>query len=70
MTGADDRAEEFRPPTALESAVHALGADTVRYPVDYIMLPMRGGIRLAPSSSGCALKAAIPPACTHAGRSR
>jgi predicted acyl esterase len=31
MTGADDRPEEFRPPTALESAVRALGADTIRY---------------------------------------
>jgi len=41
MTGADDRPEEFRPPTALESAVRALGADTIRYRVDYIMLPMR-----------------------------
>lgn len=47
MTGADDRPEEFRPPTALESAVRAVGADTIRYQVDYIMLPMRDGIRLA-----------------------
>ena len=47
MTGADDRPEQFRPPTALESAVRALGADTIRYRVDYIMLPMRDGIRLA-----------------------
>src|SRR5215475_7294658 len=47
MTGADYRPEEFRPPTALESAVRALGADTIRYRVDYIMLPMRDGIRLA-----------------------
>src|SRR6516162_8867290 len=47
MTPADDRPEEFRPPTALESAVRALGADTVRYLVEYIMLPMRDGIRLA-----------------------
>jgi uncharacterized protein len=47
MTGADDRHEEFRPPTALESAVRALGADTIRYRVDYIMLPMRDGVRLA-----------------------
>ena len=47
MTGADDRPEEFRPPTALESAVRAVGADTIRYRVDYIMLPMRDGIRLA-----------------------
>lgn len=47
MTGPDDRPEEFLPPTALESAVRALGADTIRYRVDYIMLPMRDGIRLA-----------------------
>ena len=47
MTGAGDRPEEFRPPTALESAVRALGADTIRYRADYIMLPMRDGIRLA-----------------------
>src|SRR5262245_27739576 len=47
MTGAADRPEEFRPPTALESAVRALGADTTRYRADYIMLPMRDGIRLA-----------------------
>jgi len=47
MRAADDRPEEFRPPTALESAVRALGADTVRYQVDYVMLPMRDGIRLA-----------------------
>ena len=47
MTGADDGPEEFRPPTALESAVCGLGADTIRYRADYIMLPMRDGIRLA-----------------------
>ena len=47
MTEADDRPEEFRPPTALESAVRSLGADTIRYRADYIMLPMRDGIRLA-----------------------
>ena len=47
MTEADDRPEEFQPPTALESAVRALGADTIRYRVDYIMLPMRDGILLA-----------------------
>jgi len=34
MTGTDDGLEEFRPPTALESAVRALGADTIRYRVD------------------------------------
>jgi putative CocE/NonD family hydrolase len=47
MTGVNDGPEEFRPPTALESAVRALGADTVRYRVDYVMLPMRDGVRLA-----------------------
>jgi predicted acyl esterase len=47
MTAADVRREEFLPPTALESSVRALGADTVRYRVDYVMLPMRDGVRLA-----------------------
>jgi len=47
MTGADGGPEEFQPPTALESAVRALGADTIRYRVDYIMLAMRDGVRLA-----------------------
>ncbi len=47
MTAADARREEFLPPTALESSVRALGADTVRYRFDYIMLPMRDGVRLA-----------------------
>ncbi len=47
MARADSRPEEFRPPTALESAVRALGADTIRYRADYLMLPMRDGIRLA-----------------------
>ena len=47
MTAADVRREEFLPPTALESSVRALGADTVRYRFDYIMLPMRDGVRLA-----------------------
>ena len=47
VTGAGDGPEDFRPPTALESAVRALGADTIRYQTDYIMLPMRDGIRLA-----------------------
>ena len=45
MTETDDRPEEFRPPTALESAVRDLGADTIRYRTDYIMLPMRDGVR-------------------------
>jgi uncharacterized protein len=47
MTSADDRLEEYLPPTALESAVRALGADTIRYRIDYVMLPMRDGVRLA-----------------------
>lgn len=47
MRAAGDRPEEFRAPTALESAVRALGADSIRYRVDYIMLPMRDGVRLA-----------------------
>src|SRR5499425_1767682 len=47
MTAAVDRPEEFQPPTALESAVRALGADASRYRVAYLMLPMRDGIRLA-----------------------
>ncbi|MGH3156076.1 MAG: CocE/NonD family hydrolase, partial [Streptosporangiaceae bacterium] len=34
MTGADDRPEELWPPTALESAVSAVGADTIRYRAD------------------------------------
>jgi putative CocE/NonD family hydrolase len=38
---------EFFPPTALESAARAIGADAVRYLVDYLMLPMRDGVRLA-----------------------
>jgi predicted acyl esterase len=44
---ADASREEFLPPTALESSVRALGADTVRYRFDYTMLPMRDGVRLA-----------------------
>lgn len=51
MTHADDRAGngagDFQPPTALESAVRDLGADAARYRADYVMLPMRDGIRLA-----------------------
>ena len=38
---------EFFPPTALEASARAQGADTVRYLVDYLMLPMSDGIRLA-----------------------
>jgi uncharacterized protein len=48
MTATDEAwPEEFFPPTALESSVRALGADLVRYRVDYMMLPMRDGVRLA-----------------------
>src|SRR5581483_8078162 len=47
MTAGDAGLEEFLPPTALESSVRALGADTVRYRFDYLMLPMRDGVRLA-----------------------
>ena len=60
MTAADVRREEFLPPTALESAVRALGADTVRYRFDYIMLPMRTESGWQPWSSGRAWKAATP----------
>jgi hypothetical protein len=38
---------EFFPPTSLESSARALGADEVRYRVDYLMLPARDGVRLA-----------------------
>jgi predicted acyl esterase len=48
MTAADGgEGEEFLSPTALESSVRGLGADAVRYRVDYVMLPMRDGVRLA-----------------------
>jgi uncharacterized protein len=47
MAANEDRPDEFLPPTALESAVRGLGGDTVRYRVDYVMLPMRDGVRLA-----------------------
>jgi len=39
--------EDFLPPTPLEASARALGADTARYRFDYLMLPMRDGIRLA-----------------------
>jgi uncharacterized protein len=39
--------EDFPPPTSLEASARALGADTARYRFDYLMLPMRDGIRLA-----------------------
>jgi putative CocE/NonD family hydrolase len=39
--------EDLLPPTPLEAAARALGADTTRYAFDYRMLPMRDGVRLA-----------------------
>jgi putative CocE/NonD family hydrolase len=39
--------EDFQPPTPLEASARALGADTVRYRSEYLMLPMRDGVRLA-----------------------
>jgi hypothetical protein len=39
--------EDFLPPTPLEASARALGADTTRYGIDYLMLPMRDGVRLA-----------------------
>jgi predicted acyl esterase len=39
--------EDFPPPTPLEASARELGADTTRYAVDYLMLPMRDGVRLA-----------------------
>jgi putative CocE/NonD family hydrolase len=45
--GDDGKREDFFPTTALESSVRALGADTARYRVDYFMLAMRDGVRLA-----------------------
>jgi hypothetical protein len=38
---------EFFPPTSLESSARAMGADEPRYRVDYLMLPVRDGVRLA-----------------------
>ena len=38
---------EFFPPTSLESSARSIGATSNRYLVDYIMLPMRDGVRLA-----------------------
>jgi uncharacterized protein len=35
------------PPTALESSARSLGADTARYLIEYLMLAMRDGVRLA-----------------------
>ncbi len=39
--------EDFQPPTSLEASARAQGADTARYRIDYLMLAMRDGIRLA-----------------------
>jgi uncharacterized protein len=39
--------EDLTPPTSLEASARALGADTIRYGFDYLMLPMRDGVRLA-----------------------
>jgi uncharacterized protein len=51
MTAADGAdggpRKDFFPPTALERSVRELGGDAVRYQIDYIMLPMRDGVRLA-----------------------
>ena len=53
MTAAENSAHEnstqkdFFPPTSLEKSVRELGADAIRYRADYIMLPMRDGVRLA-----------------------
>lgn len=40
-------AAEFFPPTTLERSARATGADATRYRVDYLMVPMRDGVRLA-----------------------
>ncbi|HET9894766.1 MAG TPA: CocE/NonD family hydrolase [Streptosporangiaceae bacterium] len=49
MPGTGDFSDqpEFFPPTNLESSARAHGAESVRYRVDYLMLPMRDGARLA-----------------------
>ena len=39
--------EEFQPPTPLEASARSMGADAARYRIDYLMLPMRDGVRLA-----------------------
>ena len=46
LTSPDGQAEFF-PPTSLEKSARATGADAVRYRVDYLMVPMRDGVRLA-----------------------
>jgi uncharacterized protein len=48
MAEADgSRQQDFFPPTSLEKSARDLGADAARYRVDYVMLPMRDGVRLA-----------------------
>jgi uncharacterized protein len=47
MPTSPESQAEFFPPTALEKSARANGADAVRYRVDYLMLPMRDGVRLA-----------------------
>src|SRR6185437_7285751 len=39
--------EDLMPPTPLEASAMARGANTTRYGFDYLMLPMRDGVRLA-----------------------
>jgi predicted acyl esterase len=43
----DPSRNDFFPPTSPEKSVRELGADAIRYRADYIMLPMRDGVRLA-----------------------
>jgi hypothetical protein len=47
MPTSPDGQAEFFPPTSLEKSARATGADAVRYRVDYLMVPMRDGVRLA-----------------------
>ena len=47
VTADSQDQQEFFPPTTLEKSARALGADTVRYRIDYLMLAMRDSIRLA-----------------------
>jgi uncharacterized protein len=46
-TSTDPQAQEFFPPTSLEASARQLGANAARYRVDYIMLPMSDGVRMA-----------------------
>ena len=57
----DGMQQDFFPPTSLEKSVRDLGADAVRYRVDYVMLPMRDGVRLATVSSGRGPRARTRP---------